>query len=92
MNILEFFLSPNCTITISPIDSIQSSVRLNWTLNDFYSSGGTTKFVDRIAASLGIKVANVKVVSVYQGSVFVDFHVVEDANGTVASLGGLDNV
>jgi hypothetical protein len=67
-------------------------VRLNWTLNDFYSSGGTTKFVDRIAASLGIKVANVKVVSVYQGSVFVDFHVVEDANGTVASLGGLDNV
>jgi hypothetical protein len=67
-------------------------VRLNWTLNDFYGSGGTTKFVDRIASSLGVKVANVKVVSVYQGSVFVDFHVVDDANGTVSKMGGLDTV
>jgi hypothetical protein len=51
---------------------------MNWTLNEFYSTGGTTKFVDRVAASLGIKAANVKVVSVYQGSVVVDFQIVED--------------
>ena len=36
--------------------------------------------------------ANVKVVSVYQGSVFVDFHVVDDPSGTVSSMGGLDTV
>ena len=63
----------SCNFTIQLIDSIQSSVRLNWTLSSFYGSGGTTKFVDRIAAALGIKAANVKVVSVYEGSVFVDF-------------------
>jgi hypothetical protein len=46
---------------------------MNWTLKEFFSDGGTTKFVDRIAASLGIRAANIKVVSVYQGSVVVDF-------------------
>lgn len=72
-NILDFYLSPSCNISIVPIDSIQSSVRLNWTVSQFYASGGTTQFQDRIAASLGIKPANIKIVSVYQGSVFVDF-------------------
>jgi hypothetical protein len=62
-------------------------VRLNWTLNDFYGSGGTTKFVDRIAGLLRNKVANVKVVSVYQGSVFVDFHVVDDAKRNCSKQG-----
>lgn len=70
-NILEFYLPPQCNLTIEPVDSIQTTVRLNWTLSEFYSSGGTTKFVDRVAASLGIKVANVKIVSVYMGSVIV---------------------
>ena len=73
INILEFYLNKGCTVFIVPIDSIQSSVRMNWTLNEFFKDGGTTKFVDRIAASLGIKIANVKVVSVYTGSVVVDY-------------------
>lgn len=65
---------------------------MNWTLNEFYSSGGTTKFVDRIAASLGIKAANVKVVSVYQGSVVVDFQISEDSTGTLAAQGGAESI
>ncbi len=73
INILEFYLNKGCSVFIVPIDSIQSSVRMNWTLNEFFKDGGTTKFVDRIAASLGIKIANVKVVSVYTGSVVVDY-------------------
>jgi hypothetical protein len=59
---------------------------------EFFKDGGTTKFVDRIAASLGIKAANVKVVSVYQGSVVVDFYIQDDSSGTVAKKGGLANV
>ena len=78
VNILEFYLNKGCSVFIVPIDSIQSSVRMNWTLNEFFKDGGTTKFVDRIAASLGIKIANVKVVSVYTGSVVVDYQIVED--------------
>ena len=66
-------MNKGCNITIELTDSIQIGVRLNWTMNEFFRDGGTTRFVDRIAASLGIKVANIKVVSVYQGSVVVDF-------------------
>ena len=73
VNILEFFLTRGCTVFIEPIDSIQSSVRMNWTMSQFFADGGTTTFADRVAASLGIKPANIKVVSVYQGSVIVDF-------------------
>lgn len=78
-NILEFYLSASCRISIEPVDAIQTSVRLSWTLLDFFREGGTTSFVDRVAASLGIKPANIKVVSVYQGSVIVDFQVIEDS-------------
>lgn len=92
VNILEFYMTKGCTIFIEPIDSIQSSVRMNWTMNEFFKDGGTTKFVDRIAASLGIKVANVKIVSVYTGSVVVDFAVIEDAQKTLSSKGGIDKI
>jgi hypothetical protein len=33
VNILEFYLTKGCTIFVEPIDSIQASVRMNWTLN-----------------------------------------------------------
>ena len=64
-------MDKGCNITVSPIDSIQTQVRLNWTMAAFYSAGGTTMFVDRLAASLGIKAGNIKIVSVYYGSVIV---------------------
>ena len=92
INILEFYLNKGCTVFIVPIDSIQSSVRMNWTMNEFFKDGGTTKFVDRIAASLGIKIANVKVVSVYTGSVVVDYQIVEDSLKTLSTSGGIDKV
>jgi len=50
-------------------------LRLEWTLGEFYSSGGTTKFVDRLAASLGIPAYSIKIVSVYQGSVILEIHI-----------------
>jgi len=72
-NILEFYISPECTLRLDPVDSIHTRIRLNWTLSEFYADGGSTKFVDRLAASLGIHFSNIKVVSVFQGSVVVDF-------------------
>lgn len=65
---------------------------MNWTLSGFFADGGTTTFADRVAASLGIKPANIKVVSVYEGSVIVDFQIIEDAAKTLAKLGGIDKV
>lgn len=71
VNIFEFYIKKGCTLYVNPIDSIQAAVRLNWTLDGFYAQGGTTKFVDRLAASLGIHASNIKIVSVYEGSVVV---------------------
>ncbi len=77
-NYLEFWLEPGCDLTIEPKDSIMAKVRMDWTLAEFYSEGGTTRFVDRLAASLGISSHRVKVVAIYEGSTVVDFQVDEE--------------
>jgi hypothetical protein len=59
-------------IKIVPKDSIMVSVRLDWTLAEFYADGGTTAFVDRMAAVLGINASQIKTVAVYTGSVIVE--------------------
>lgn len=51
-------------------------------MNEFYADGGTTKFVDRLAASLGIHASTIKIVSVYQGSVVVEFQIVPTSVST----------
>lgn len=53
-NILEFYITTNCTLHIQPRDAIQTLVRMEWTFAEFFSAGGTTTFVDRLTASLGI--------------------------------------
>jgi len=66
---------------------------MNWTMAEFFSNGGTTTFVDRLAASLGVPSYRVKVVSVYEGSVVVDFNIEQepvaetktDASGNVVA-------
>lgn len=74
-NILEFYLMAGCTLEILPRDAIQTSVRLEWNFASFFASGGTTKFVDRLAASLGINFAEIKIVSVYEGSLIIDYEI-----------------
>jgi len=66
---------------------------MDWTMSEFFSNGGTTKFVDRLAASLNVPSYRVKVVSVYEGSVVVDFNIEQepvaetktDASGNVVA-------
>ena len=59
-----------------------TKVRMDWTMAEFYSSGGTTRFVDRLAASLGIDSYRIKTVAVYTGSVVVDFVIESEENET----------
>ena len=44
---------------------------MEWTFEEFFAVGGTTTFVDRVTASLGIHASTIKVVSVYEGSLVV---------------------
>lgn len=55
-------------------------VRLEWTLEEFKGNGGTTAFIDRVAGSLGIHASTIKIVSVYEGSLVVNYNIVADDN------------
>lgn len=80
-NILEFYLTEGCTLQIAPRDAIQTMVRMEWTMDEFFNNGGTTKFIDRVAGSLGIHASTIKVVSVYEGSVVLNYDItVDDAD------------
>jgi len=72
-NILEFYLTADCELQIQPRDAIQTLVRMEWSVNDFFSKGGTTNFIDRLTASLGIHASTVKIVSVYEGSLVLNY-------------------
>jgi hypothetical protein len=50
-------------------------IRLEFTVKEFFASGGIVTFADRMAAVLGIHAADIKVVSVYEGSTIVDFFI-----------------
>jgi hypothetical protein len=53
-NYLEFIATPYCEIEVRPVDKILCNVRMSWTMDEFYGSGGPTSFIDRVSASLGI--------------------------------------
>jgi hypothetical protein len=55
---------------------------MEWTLESFYSSGGTTLLIDRIAGSLGIHASTIKIVSVYEGSLIVDYNIYTPTDDT----------
>jgi hypothetical protein len=74
-NILEFYITGGCILQVQPRNAIQTLVRMEWTLEDFYANGGTTTFVDRLAGSLGIHASEIKIVSVYQGSLVINYDI-----------------
>jgi hypothetical protein len=77
-NILEFYITAGCEVTLLPRDAIQTQVRMEWTVADFYAKGGTTKLIDRISAVLGIHASKMKIVSIYEGSLVVDYVIQKD--------------
>jgi hypothetical protein len=41
-NILEFYINTDCKLEIKPRNAIQTTVRMEWTMEDFFADGGTT--------------------------------------------------
>jgi hypothetical protein len=92
-NFLEFYITPGCELEIKPRDAIMTKVRMEWSLAEFYSDGGTTRFVDRLAASLGIAANRIKTVAVYEGSVVVDFIIeAEEGKSTEEAAADLSSI
>jgi hypothetical protein len=76
LNVLEFFVTPNCVVNVFPQDAIMSTVRLQWTANQFFAGDGVTTFIQRVASVLGITPDRVKVVAVYKGSLNVVYTII----------------
>ena len=55
-------------------------------MDEFFSNGGTTQFIDRVAGSLGIHASTIKIVSVYEGSLVVNYGVENDNEEELAEL------
>jgi len=53
-------------------------------MDKFFSNGGTTSFMDRVAGSLGIHASTIKIVSVYEGSLVVNYNIQDTNNDPVA--------
>lgn len=76
-NIFEFYITTEkpCVLELKTRDAVQVSVRMEWSYAEFFAEGGTTTFVDRVAASLGIHASEIKVVSVYEGSLIIAYDI-----------------
>lgn len=48
-------------------------IRLEFTVDEFFASGGIVSFTDRMAGVLGVHRADLKVVAVYEGSTIIEF-------------------
>ena len=63
---------------VSLTNSIQLTARFNMDINDFYTIGGETLFIDRMCAILDIEdTSRLKIVGIYQGSVEVKAYIEE---------------
>ena len=62
VNRLQFWIQPGCVLYVYPRDAVMLGVRMEFTLDEFFASGGVTTFADRMAAVLGIHAADIKVV------------------------------
>ena len=78
INKLQFWIEPGCTLFVVPRDAIMLSIRLEWTVKEFFEEDGIGVFTDRMAAALGIHKADLKVVQVYEGSVIIQFEVMTE--------------
>jgi len=74
---MENWHSNGCVVYIVPRDAIMLGIRLEFSVAEFFASGGIVSFTDRMAAVLNIHAADIKVVAVYEGSTIVEFQVIQ---------------
>ena len=73
----------NCEVKIKKLKTINIAMRLDVDVADFYNDIGTSSFIDKIAALLGIHTSQLKIVGIRKGSTIIDFVIktLEDSDG-----------
>ena len=52
---------PKCILKVRTIDSVRLNLKLNVTVEDFYSNDAQTTFIDKISTFLGIDMSNIRI-------------------------------
>ena len=65
---MNLYLTPECWPDIHTIDSIQFTIRLSMTVDEFLNSNGSAQMIDKLAAALGIHTSRIRVVGIRSGS------------------------
>lgn len=65
-NTLEIKLSPGIICKLTVNDSIQLTLRLSVSVDEFFGPDGATTFIDRLSAVLGIHASRIRMNSVYE--------------------------
>ncbi len=72
--VLEFTLQGGdgaCELELKTLQSLQVTMRMDSSIDDFFASKGEVAFIERLALQLGIPTNRIKVVGIWQGSVVV---------------------
>ena len=72
------------------MDSIQGYVRMNWTVDAFFSNGGVDRFVNKLASVLNIAPSRIKIAGVRVGSAILDIYIDPLTPGATVGLGSID--
>lgn len=76
----------NCLVRVRLTSSVQLTLRFSMNINDFFTTDGPTRLVDRMCAILRIDdQSRVKIVGVYNGSTSVDVTITNDPTTVVNS-------
>ena len=70
-NKIKFTIKGSEILWLEIVDSIQLTMRLSVTHEEFWASDGPTNFVDRLAAVLNIPRYRIRIVDTYEGSTVI---------------------
>ena len=65
----------NCLVKVNIKSVVKVTMRLDIPVADFYKDIGTSTFVDRVAALLGISFDRIRIVGVKEGSTILDYYI-----------------
>lgn len=72
---LEFYITEDCEVDIVEIETVMNSMRLDWSLAEFYTNNGVQQFETDLAFALSISTDQIRTTSVREGSVIVGFYI-----------------
>lgn len=74
---IQFVLQgADCEILVKLVDVVSVNAKLDMNFDDFFKNDGPTRFIDNMAAYLGIDPSKIKIAKIVPGSVIIDFVII----------------